>query len=516
MNLKNFSIIFINILIILSTLVNAQYSHVSFPIVSSELFKNLPNHESDYTMGVGDIDGDGETDIVIRVWDEGKFGDTKNYDFESWIYAYTLKGEKFWEFNTQTRWIRNVSWGFHDPCAMAPMTIWDVDSDGKSEVITTEGNDLVMLGYNNEKVEVEKRISLSGLSRYILSTIAFLQGRDNDPFIVIAYGLNSKVIAFDKNFKEYKRFDDPRYYHCYPYNVFIRGYDFDEDGNDELIWGSLLLDENLEIYIDGTRFGGNQFVGDGKRSFVADIDPDNPGYEWFLMRNKDDGPPSIPASWKGPYLIDIDTKRLLWHYDGSDNGYWRWGRTHRGWIGDVHEKDGIEIWMTGVMWKSKQEYEDSLKSWHNSGYKVRGGKLESWMLFDCKSKVLYKKIDQGQQPGYPLHWDDDTGMEWFGYRSGQLKDCFPNGKLIAQLLGHNGSGECTITDFLGDWREEIIVADMHVVHIYSNNEPTKFPDRIPLRKCRNYRIHQASIGSGLPKPYPPDKGWPVSLGGEKK
>jgi len=142
----------------------------------------------------------------------------------------------------------------------------------------------------------------------------------------------------------------------------------------------------------------------------------------------------------------------------------------------------------------------------NGGHKVRGGKLESWMLFDCKGHVIYKELDQGQPPGYPVNWNDDTGAEWFGYRSGQLREFFPNGKLIAQLQQHNGSGECTITDFLGDWREEIIITDNHIVHIYSNNEPTKFPHRTPLRKGHNYRIHQASIGSGLPKPYQPDIG----------
>jgi len=486
--------------------IHSQYKHISFPIASSQLFQDLPNHEPSYTMGVGDINGDGEQDVIIRVWDEGEFGDTRNYDFESWIYAYTLEGKKLWEFNTKARWIRNVSRGFHDPCAMAPMTIWDFDHDGKDEVITTEGVDLVILGYDGGNVQVEKRTALAGLGKYILSTIAFLNGRDNDPYVVIAYGMDSKVIAFDKNLKEYKRFDDPGYHRCYPYNVFIRGYDFDEDGNDELIWGPLLLNENLKVYIDGTQFGGAQFLGDGKRSFVADIDPCNPGYEWFLMRNKDDGPPSTPKSWKGPYLIDVDTRELIWHYDGSEDEYWRWGRVHRGWIGDVHEKDGIEIWMTGVMWKSKQEYEDSLKSWQNGGHKVRGGKLESWMLFDCKGHVIYKELDQGQPPGYPVNWNDDTGAEWFGYRSGQLREFFPNGKLIAQLQQHNGSGECTITDFLGDWREEIIITDNHIVHIYSNNEPTKFPHRTPLRKGHNYRIHQASIGSGLPKPYQPDIG----------
>ncbi len=150
-----FQIVCTFVFLVVCSSVIAQYSHISFPIASSELFHDLSNHEPDYTMGIGDINGDGEPDIVIRVWDEGEFGDTKNYDFESWLYAYTLSGEKLWEFNTKARWIRNVIGGFHDPCAMAAMTIWDFNGDGKDEVVTTEGNDLVILAYNNGGVEVE-------------------------------------------------------------------------------------------------------------------------------------------------------------------------------------------------------------------------------------------------------------------------------------------------------------------------------------------------------------------------
>ena len=105
-------------------------------------------------------------------------------------------------------------------------------------------------------------------------------------------------------------------------------------------------------------------------------------------------------------------------------------------------------------------------------------------------------------------WDDDSEAEIFNYRRGELSYGYPPEKTIACLKGQRElGGECTITNFLRDWREEIIATDNHILHIYSNNEPTKFPNRRPLREGHDYRLHQASIGSGLPKPFPPDEGW---------
>jgi len=509
------------VLLLLSHLGFSQYSHISFPIASSELFRDLPNHEPDYTMGVGDINGDGEQDIIIRVWNEGRprsqGGDDEDFkNFESRMYAYTLEGKKLWEFNTKAKWERKKPGHIIEPCSLAPMTIWDFDKDGKDEVVTVEGTDLVMLGFNNESLEVEHRKFLSNISLYILVTIAFLDGRGNDPYIIIAYAehLNAKIIVLDKNFNEYKRFDNPAYYDRYPHHICgnLRGFDFDNDGNDELLYGSLILNEDLSIYLDSYHFMNENDRTLTVRSFIADIDFENPGYEWFyIMKCPYSAHGTIysylPQRRLGPYLVDVDEKELLWHYDGSQSGYIGWAGVHRGWIGDTHSTiPGLEIWATGQLWKSQDEWNNAFKK--STYFRGKGGKPESWILLDCKGKLIEEELDKVYKAGYPLYWDDDPGEEWFGYRSGELRENYPDGEVIAQFQKHSGSGECTITDFLGDWREEIIITDNHIVHIYSNNEPTKFPHRTPLRKGHNYRIHQASIGNGLPKPYQPDAGWP--------
>jgi len=513
------------VLLLLSHLGFSQYSHISFPIASSELFRDLPNHEPDYTMGVGDINGDGEQDIIVRVWNEGAPGSGKDeyFDFESWIYAYTLEGQQLWEFNTKATWN-----GFYDPSATAPMIVWDFDKDGREEVLTLEGNDLVILGYNKNNLVIENRTSLNEICGEILATMAFLKGRENDPFIVVAYGENwknaqgdgvfdEKVVAFDMNLNEYKRFDEVEYYDQTPNFKMFRGFDFDNDGNDELEFGPLLLNEDLTLYLDGTSFVGGESKGLSTRSYIADIDPDNSGYEWYIMRTEGYetyGSPETwsPKKWHGPYLISISDSKLLWHHDGTQSGCYGWGDMHRGWIGNTHaDMPGLEVFTTGQLWKNQQEWNTALEN-HSYSRVRKSSKSESWMHFDCKGNILIEKIDSYDYiVGYPINWNDDPDVEFFSYRNGKLYESFPDGKVIAQLQKHDGSGECTITDFLGDWREEIIVTDWHIVHIFSNNEPTKFPDRPFLREGHHYRIHQASIGGGLPKPYPPDVGWPFVL-----
>ncbi|MFQ5637679.1 MAG: DNRLRE domain-containing protein [bacterium] len=489
---------------------SAQIVDQSFVLASTGLFENLgiADHVASFTYGVGDLDGDGEKEIVVRVWDEGQRskpggeGLENNEGFQNRLYAYTYQGKLLWEFNTKAS---SEQFGF-EYAAIAPMTIWDFDGDSKEEVVTLQGSDLVMLDENGR---VQQRRRLAGLGKYIVSTVAFLTGRGNEPYIVVAYGKRSKVFAFDTRFNLYKKFDNRDFYGKNP-AINIRACDFDDDGKDEIVFGLALLNEDLTLYLDGSQFGG--FAGEGRsaRSFVADIDPANPGLEWYFQRTATGkrGAPSFhePKNWKGPYLIDIDGKRLLWHHKGSDSSKSGWGNLHRGWIGDTHPNiPGIEMLVTGQLWTGKSDWDR---------YENKAKKPETAILFDAQGNVI---SESGKTNiGYPVLWDDSDGAEYFQYRSGTLRRNFPNGPLISRGFARAvGSGEATITDVFGDWREEIIIADnrsnSHVLHIYSNSTTTDFPSRPSPAAGHHYRIHQASIGSGLPKPMPPDPDWPHNV-----
>ncbi len=398
---------------------------------------------------------------------------------------------------------------------MVAITIWDFNDDGRDEVVTTIQENgqykLVMLDGLKGPENIIYQTTLPDVSYFVFSALAYVDGKN--PYIAIATGRDSKITLFDRYLNRKGLFDNPKYYRIKD-TVWLLPYDFDNDGHDELVYGPLLLNEDLTIYFDATQFG---FPDSGRvrteRSFVADIDPENSGYEWYIEAAGKNREYFVePDYWKGPYLLDVDEKNIIWHENLNDAGQ-GWGRLHRGWVHDVFPGiPGLEMFCTGYYWE-ENEWQDAL----SGKYKIRsngvwvGNYWETYKLYSSKGENLTSL--HGKRVGYPVMWDDDPEAEYFMYRNGKLLDNFFSDDAIAQLAKHNGSGECTIADIQGDWREEIIITDNQgVVHIYSNGEPTKYTQRPSPKTGHNYLMHLASIGSGLPKPVPPDAGWFEDVG----
>jgi hypothetical protein len=98
----------------------------SFNLPSSNL--GMPEDRLSYTMGVGDLDGDGDYDYLARVW----IDDDIDRTFKTITYAVRNDGAILWEFH------HNMSYGdtSGDPTWIVSLSVWDMDGDGKDEVMT--------------------------------------------------------------------------------------------------------------------------------------------------------------------------------------------------------------------------------------------------------------------------------------------------------------------------------------------------------------------------------------------
>lgn len=463
-----------------------------------------------YVMGAGDFNGDGVYDFITRVWVDEVTEGQADKSFETITYAYLNDGTFLWEF--RHRMSGNDIDG--DPNWVVTLTVWDMDGDGKDDVVSQMKEDgtikLIIIDGLTGQVKKKANINNPRPRRNMQATLAYLNGWDKDPYVVLFYGDNhhrGRAIAYDKNLQEFWRFDGNAYaplqYWNKPYswtNIYTS--DFDDDQKDEIICGPILIDHDGSVYLDGTQFD-RQHVGAAERSYIADIDPTNPGYEWFLLRvGKDPGDALRvqPNYWKGPYLIDVDQKRVIWHHNERTSGL-GWGRLHHGWVGEIDTNvPGLEVWAKGYYYEG-DEWRDILNGVYGTPPVPEGvripGYSEKWILYSATGKILSKA--PGYPVGNPVYWDDDRNAEYYIYRLGKLYDRFQGHVIKGDFAKSFGNGESSQADIWGDWREEILTSSEYTFYVYSNTSPTSFPDRPSPRTNHNYLMNLASIATGLPK-----------------
>ena len=452
----------------------------------------MPEDRLSYTMGVGDLDGDGDYDYLARVW----IDDGIDKDFKTITYAVRNDGAILWEFHHNMSY-RDTS---GDPTWIVTLSVWDMDGDGKDEVMTQikEGGTTKLVMLDGETGEIIKSISMGSPKRILHATIAYLDGVN--PYLVITQGRNIQTTAYDRNFQVYWKFDDSNYYSHHSWtNIYTA--DVDLDGKDEIVNGALIIDDDGSVYLNGAQWD-HPAEGEAGRSIVADIDPLNPGMEWYLIRTGTNNDPHRvqPNYWEGPYLIDLDQKKVIWHHNLDVQGQ-GWGRMHRGWVYDVDPEPGLEMFATGYFYEGN-EWQNVLNGVYGTPPSSNDvwvdGFSEKWFTYSADGKILRRAT--GTHVGYPLFWDDDETAEYYRYRGGTLLNKFIGGNLESGFAKARGSGESIQADILGDWREEIIVASGYKLYVYSNSDPTSFPNRPSPLEDHTYRVNLASYGTGLPKP----------------
>ena len=280
--------------------------------------------------------------------------------------------------------------------------------------------------------------------------------------------------------------------------------DVDGDGCDEITYGSAAINH------DGTLLYSTG-LGHGDAQHLADLDPDRPGLEYYMVHEE------YPY---GSDLRDARTGEILFRTLDKDD-------TGRGVAADIDAQHrGYEYWCSDapvvrdIKGKSVSA-ESSLSSQKNSDAD----------LFRSNEKTSFRAVSRMPAMNFRIYWDGDLQDEllangrpphfppylqkWNGSEAVALP--LSNGK---QLYEMGNSVSCNWSkatpnlqaDLFGDWREEVIYwdeSDASHLNIFTTNIPTEY--RVPtLMHDHIYRMGVAWQNVGYNQPphlgyYLPDK-----------
>ena len=450
-----------------------------------------------------DLDGDGEYEIVVHMTGRGRDNSQNGVTDPPVFHAYKLDGTLLWSINLG----KNIREGAH----YTQFMVYDLDGDGRAEMAcktadgTVDGQGKVIGDAGASYVEASGKI-LSGpefftifdgktgaalaTTEYLpsrgdlggwggvggnggndrtgnrvdrfLACVAYLDGKLPSVIMCRGYYGRSVLAAWDwRGGKLTSRwvFDTAQGYPSFAGqgNHSVSVADVDEDGRDEIVYGSMVVDDDGKgLFSTGLRHGDALHVGD--------LDPSRPGLEVFGIHENEERSNSSP----GTAMYDARTGEILWKTaQGEDVG--------RGLAADIDPRHpGSECW---------------------------GG---PGGLRTCKGEPIG---DGPRSANFAIWWDGDLLRESLdGTRiskwdwNGQKLDTI----LTATGCASNNGSKATPSlsaDLFGDWREEVIfrAVDNQSLRIYSTTDPTKY--RIPtLMHDPQYRLAIAWQNVGYNQP----------------
>lgn len=406
---------------------------------------------------VGDLDGDGEYEFVVdRIPNIG--------GVSCKVEAYKIDGTRLWQVDMGPLSLDRdgieggaavISNGMWDG-----VTVYDLDMDGKAEVIIKSANGTVFgdgstLTYSSdiqnflsvldgESGAEKSRIALPDdyLSDGPLQAqlnIAYLDGVH--PSVVVkaknrigSGGFNLVIAAYDYDVNLTARWKWFRGNQNCPEFHQQRIADVDLDGKDEVCDGGYVIDD------DGTLLYslGPKGVVHGDRFHIGDFDPDRPGLEGYGIQQ--DNPSGL--AW---YYYDAKDGTIL------QTQYQPWiGDYARGNVADLEpDHDGFEMWT----------FTDGI-------YNVQDGKITN--------------VITSSYPNLRLWWDGDVQSEMLD--DVKFLNWNYNGNYEERILTASDYGAVSTWrkvpvlygDILGDWREEVVYEknDHSALLIFTTTIPT--------------------------------------------
>ena len=461
---------------------------------------------------VGDLDGDGEYEILLR---RTPSMDVKTRDSYPLIEAYKLDGTHMWTIDIGPNEINEVD---------INMLVYDLDGDGKSEVVlrsfegTTDGAGNTIGDTNNDGItdysKNEQNLAIFKDRQYIVSTpeflsvydgktgaergrtellpskeplsswsyrysdtsrltkrashylfgVAYLDGKT--PSIVMVRGAWDNVKAAAWHFKCGSftldwELDTPNtedvnsiWGSC---NHNLATADIDFDGCDEIISGPMAIDNNgSQMYAVKTydESGNAQKLLHGDAFDLAKMDPGYNGYLVWACHETS----NLPANAE---LHDARTGQVFWGYGKNKD-------TGRSRSADIDPtKSGHEVWASTGTIPSSISGETLSDTWDGFNYYDASGNLTG----------------TGSLPmNFKLYWDgdllseflDNTTISKYNWEDKSVDTL----KTLDGCASNSGTKAvpCLSADIMGDWREEVVMktADESAIRIYSTAIPTDY------------------------------------------
>lgn len=445
---------------------------------------------------VGDVNGDGAYDLVIKQEKYPRESTHPVGDGTTKLEAYTFAGELLWRIDLGP----NVREGAH----YTPFMVYDFNKDGIAEIAvrtsdgTTDGKGNVIGDPKANHRSKEGRIVsgpeylsvFAGKTGAEITRIPYIArgnikdwgddyGNRSDRFlmglgcfdgsnmsIVMCRGYYTRIVihayhliqgklsllwAFDTATNpEYKKYEGQG-------NHSFAVTDVNGDGRDEIIYGSLTLGaDGKPLYCSG--------LGHGDAMHVGKFDPDLPGLQIWQAHE---------SNKNGADFRDAKTGKQLWKLRG-------YGDVGRALCADIDPRyPGYECWGLGC---------------DRGLYSCKGEKITDAMPSSCNFAIwwdgdlLRELLDRGSVGKW--NWEKNTTDRLVtGWKSGG-DSC--NGTKATPVLS---------ADLLGDWREEFILraSDNQSLILFSTTIPTSHRF-VTLMHDRTYRMGVALQNIGYNQP----------------
>ncbi len=383
-------------------------------------YKPLITKGGDMTPVFGNLEGYGRLNCVIRLRN-GNYEMSQDPGIPVQLEAFSFFGKSLWR--KDVAYHENI-YGSASNC---PFNVWDMDGDGKDEVITLlqidEKNHVAILDGMTGKVmyttpwsEMATDIQIS--STRVQMSIGYLDGKT--PAVITMTGVyeNEVITAYDNKLNklwEYKSFGATGGSGAH----IIEVADLDGDGKQEVIYGTTALNH------DGS-LRWSTYLSHADKVMIHDFLPERHGLEVAYTIEM-----AISA---GVYMVDGNTGEIIWKNNWEDDPVW--SHAHDGWAANIYSGSaGMEI-------VANQDATNN-----------------TVIMFSSEGRILNRGINFLAYT--PVEWDGDETRELL-YGNGTTIAKY-NGEEINTISGEKpnpvpNSSLLSAMDLVGDFRSELVIS----------------------------------------------------------